>query len=124
MKVDGALGQLLEAARRDVDRGRVPACQLAVARDGELLAFETFGDATNDTRFAIFSATKPIVASAVWVLLGEGKLELARPVRDWIPEFASNGKETVTLEQVLLHTAGFPSAPMAPDDGIDPRRRR
>jgi CubicO group peptidase (beta-lactamase class C family) len=121
---DGALGPLLDTAHRDVERGRIPACQLAVARNGELLAFETFGDATNDTRFPIFSATKPLVASAIWLLLGEGKLDLGRPVRDRIPEFATNGKSMVTLEQVLLHTAGFPTAPMAPDEGIDRERRR
>ena len=31
-----------------------------------------------------------------------------------IPEFGSNGKDVITVEQVLLHTAGFPMAPMQP----------
>ena len=48
---------LLELARRDVDRGRLPACQIAMARDGELVVFETFGDATDTTRFHAFSAS-------------------------------------------------------------------
>ena len=110
---------LLEAARKLVDDGITPACQLAVARDGDVVCFETFGAATNDTRFCVFSATKPIVASAVWLLIGEGLLDPARPVAHYIPEFATNGKQIVTVEQVLLHTAGFPNAPMDPVEGGD-----
>ena len=102
--------ELLDAARADVDRGWIPSCQLAVARDGEVVAFETFGSATNDTRYCIFSCTKPIVASAVWLLIGDGLLDPACRVADYIPEFAANGKESVTVEQVMLHTAGFPNA--------------
>ena len=88
-----SVDELLDTARADVDSGWLPSCQLAVARDGELVAFETFGDATNDTRYCIFSCTKPIVASAVWLLIGEGRLDPARRVADYIPEFAANGKE-------------------------------
>ncbi len=110
---------MLEAARKLVDDGITPACQLAVARAGDIVCLETFGAATNDTRFCVFSATKPIVASAVWLLIGEGLLDPSRPVAHYIPEFASNGKETVTVEQVLLHTAGFPNAPMDPIEGGD-----
>jgi CubicO group peptidase (beta-lactamase class C family) len=116
--------QLLETARKDVDRGWLPACQLAVARDDELLCFETFGDATNATRFQAFSATKPIVASAVWLLIGDGDLDITRSVADYVPEFATNGKHVVTVEQVLLHTGGFPNAPMDALEGADARRRR
>src|SRR5258708_10659114 len=63
------------------------------------------------TRFCVFSAPKHIVASAVWILIGEGLLDPSRPVAHYIPEFASNGKEPVTVEQVMLHTSGFPNAP-------------
>src|SRR5436309_881793 len=114
-----SISQLLDAAGALVDRGTTPACQIAVARDDTLLCFETFGDATNDTRFCVFSATKPIVASAVWLLIGERILDVARPVAHYIPEFATNGKEIVTVEQVLLHTAGFPNAALDPVEGAD-----
>ena len=33
-------------------------------------------------------------------------------VVDYIPEFASNGKDVITVEQVMLHTSGFPYAPL------------
>ncbi len=48
----------------------------------------------------------------MWKLLGEGLLRLDEQVAAIIPEFAPNGKETVTVEQVLTHTAGFPFAPL------------
>jgi CubicO group peptidase (beta-lactamase class C family) len=110
---------LSDIARRLVDEGATPACQFAVARNNEIVAFESFGDATDETRFCVFSATKPIVASAVWVLIGEQLLDPSRPVAHYIPEFASNGKEHVTVEQVMLHTSGFPNAPMDPVEGGD-----
>ena len=112
-------GPVLDSARALVDDGTTPACQVAIARDGEVVCFETFGAATDRTRFAVFSATKPIVASAVWLLIGDGLLDVARPVAHYIPEFATNGKEVVTVEQVLLHTAGFPNAPMDAIEGGD-----
>jgi CubicO group peptidase (beta-lactamase class C family) len=116
--------ELLDAARADVDSGWLPSCQLAVARGGEVLVFETFGDATPDTRYCIFSCTKAIVASAMWLLIGDGVLDVRRPVAELIPEFAANGKGAVTVEQVMLHTAGFPNAPMPGLDGGDPATRR
>ncbi len=112
-------GPVLAAARKLVDDGHTPACQVAVARDNEIVCFETFGAATNTTRFCVFSATKPIVASAVWLLIGDGLLEPGRPVAHYIAEFATHGKEAVTVEQVMLHTAGFPNAPMDPVEGGD-----
>jgi CubicO group peptidase (beta-lactamase class C family) len=115
---------LVDLARRDVERGRVPACQVAVGRRGQLELFESLGDARPTTRFAAYSATKPLVAAALWHHLGAGGLALLAPVATVVPEFAGDGKAQVTVEQVLLHTSGFPSAPMAPEEGADPVRRR
>ena len=114
-----SIDELCAKAQGLVDSGATPACQLAVARDNEILHFETFGAADPNTRFCVFSATKPIVASAIWLLIGEGVLDITRPVAHYIPEFATNGKQHVTVEQVLLHTAGFPHAPMDPIEGSD-----
>jgi len=115
---------LLDAARADVDSGWLPSCQLAVARDGGLLVFETFGAATEQTRYCIFSCTKPIVASAIWLLIGDGLLDVTRPAADYVPELAKGDLGAVTVEQVMLHTGGFPNAPMPGLDGADPERRR
>ena len=76
-----SISQLLDTAKALVDSGATPACQVAVGARRRALCFETFGAATNDTRFCVFSATKPIVASAVWMLIGDGLLDTGRPGR-------------------------------------------
>jgi len=111
-------------AKRDVDDGVLPSAQVAVARRGKLAGMRTFGSAahggeerpaTDATLYTIFSCTKVVVAAAVWLLFEEGLLRLDERVAEIIPEFGTNGKEIVTVEQVLLHTAGFPYAPYHPD---------
>jgi CubicO group peptidase (beta-lactamase class C family) len=111
-------------AQRDVDGGRLPSAQVAVARNGKLAGSRTLGaavqdgveqPATDQTLYCIFSCTKAVVGSAVWLLFEDGLLKLDERVADIIPEFGTNGKEAVTVEQVLLHTSGFPQAPFAPD---------
>ena len=111
---DGKIDQLRQRAQREIDNGTLPSCQLALAKDGEVILHETYGDATNDNRYVVFSATKPVVASAAWVLMQEGELDVTKPVVDYIPEFGTNGKEVVTVEQVMTMTCGFPNAPMGP----------
>jgi CubicO group peptidase (beta-lactamase class C family) len=118
------IAQLLDAARADVESGWLPSCQLAVARDNELLVFETIGDATSDSQYCIFSCTKPIVASAVWLLIGDGSVDVTQPASAYVPELATTDLAAVTVEQVMLHTAGFPNAPMPALEGGDPARRR
>jgi CubicO group peptidase (beta-lactamase class C family) len=109
-----AVTDLLTRARREVDEGLLPSAQVALAYEGELVAFETFGDATNDTRYVVFSATKAVVAGAMWALLGDGLIDITLPVVAYVPEFGTNGKEAITVEQVMLHTGGFPTAPLHP----------
>jgi CubicO group peptidase (beta-lactamase class C family) len=117
------LAALFERAERDVREGRVPSAQIAVAREGKIAAMRSFGavthegrpaPASDETLYVIFSCTKAITSAAAWLLLDEGKLRLDEPVAAVIPEFASNGKDAVTLEQLLTHTAGFPQAPLDP----------
>ena len=103
---------LLRRARLDVERGPVPSAQIALARAGRLVAFETLGDAKPDTRYVLQSAGRPVIAAAVWKLLGEGAIELDTRVADVIPEFGTHGKQVVTIRQVLTHTGGFPMAPL------------
>jgi CubicO group peptidase (beta-lactamase class C family) len=109
-----AVDALLTRARREIDSGLLPAGQIAIARHGELEVFETLGDATDDTRFVVFSATKAFVASAFWMVIADGLVDEHQLVTDFIPEFATNGKDVITVEQVMLHTSGFPYAPLGP----------
>ena len=118
-----ALDALFARVQRDVDAGRLPSCQLAVARDGRVGVWRAFGDAAPESRYVIFSATKAVVAGAVWILIGEGLLDVTRPVAALVPEFGTNAKEAITVEQVMLHTSGFPHAPFDPLDWDDRERR-
>jgi CubicO group peptidase (beta-lactamase class C family) len=118
-----AIDNLLTRAQREIDAGLLPGCQIALARNGELEVFEAYGEATTDTRFVVFSATKAFVASLVWVLIGEGLIDVSKRVVDYIPEFAPNGKDDITVEQVMLHTSGFPYAPMPLADATTRERR-
>ena len=113
---DDAITKLLARARRDVDEGRLPSCQLALAHGGRLLLDETIG-APPDSRYSVFSVTKAYVAAGVWLLLGEGALRAETRVVDLVPEFGTNGKDVVTLEHLLTHTAGFARAPLRPEEG-------
>ncbi len=116
-RIDAAgVDALLERARREVDDGILPSCQIALARHGEVVCFETFGQATDSTRYVVFSCIKAVVAGAVWALMGEGRLDVRSRVADHVPEFATFGKEVVTVEQLLVHTAGFPQAPLGPPE--------
>ena len=116
----GKLEDLFARAEREVREGRLPSVQIAVARDGKLAGRRSFGTvthegrpaaATDETLYVVFSCTKAITSSAVWLLLEEGKLSLEERVADVIPEFASEGKQAITVEQLLTHTAGIPRAP-------------
>lgn len=107
-------------AKRDIDDGVLPGCQVAVARQGRVAGMRTFGSAeqggvekpaTDGTLYCFFSSTKAVVAAGVWLLFEDGLLRLEERVADIIPEFGTNGKDVITVEQVLTHTAGFPYAP-------------
>jgi len=119
----GRVEALLSRARREVDEGLLPGAQLALARHGRLAVLASFGEADDDSLICLFSATKAITSAAAWLLLQEGRLDLQARVSELIPEFGANGKEAVTVEQLFLHTAGFPHAPFAPLDWLDRQRR-
>jgi CubicO group peptidase (beta-lactamase class C family) len=59
----------------------------------------------------------------VWLAFGDGMLAPEQKVAEVIPEFGTNGKDVVTVEQLLMHTSGFPRAPMGPDVWGDRARR-
>lgn len=97
----------------------MPAAQFAFAYDGEVVLTESYGDAENDTRFNIFSATKALIAGVIWQLIDDGLLSDTTVVRDVLPEFGTLGTTPewmgrVRLGDVLTHTGGFPTAPLGP----------
>lgn len=109
-----ALDALLLTARQQCELGGLNSCQIAVARHGKLGLFATMGNAADDSAYATYSLCKPLLASSFWLLMAEQAVDFGRPVSEFIPEFARHGKDEVTIEQLLTHTAGFPGAVMGP----------
>ncbi|MBN8418655.1 MAG: beta-lactamase family protein [Verrucomicrobia bacterium] len=77
-----------------------------------------------DALFWIASMTKSINATAVMVLVDEGKLSLDEPASKWLPELAkvkladgSAPEKLITLRMLLSHTAGIAFPRRAPSDG-------
>ena len=77
------------------------AAQVAVGLRGDVIAFESFGAATTDHTFAMFSATKTIVAMALLPHLADGSLDLTTPVAKYVPAFGHHGKDDVTGEPLI-----------------------
>jgi CubicO group peptidase (beta-lactamase class C family) len=124
--------ELFRRAEREVAEELLPSCQIAIARNGKIGAMKTFGHAvqggidqpaTDDTLYCVFSCTKGIVSAAIWILLGEGRLALDERAAAIVPEFATNGKDAITVEQLLLHVGGFANAPYAQQDWLDRNKR-
>lgn len=117
------LDVFLRRARLEVEQGPLPSVQVAAAKDGKLVAFETYGDAPPDARYVLQSVGRTVVAGTIWKVIDEGLLSVDERVGDVIPEFATNGKEIVTVKQVLTHTAGFPFAPLGYPKMLERSRR-
>jgi CubicO group peptidase (beta-lactamase class C family) len=106
-----------------VDDGQEAGLQAAVYLDGELVADCVAGvsgqdsslPVRSDTLFTIFSASKGVISTAFHVLAERGLFDYDKPVADYWPEFATGGKEEITISQVMNHTAGIPQTPVLPD---------
>lgn len=62
-----------------------------------------------NTMFDMASCTKIMATTqSIMKLYSEGKIDLDATVASYIPEFAKNGKENVTVHQLLTHTSGLP----------------
>lgn len=64
---------------------------------------------TGDTVFDAASLTKVLATTpAVMKLVEQGRVDPARPVAAYLPEFTGGGRETITVGQLLTHTSGLP----------------
>jgi CubicO group peptidase (beta-lactamase class C family) len=113
------LARLRELITGHITEGRYPGAQIAVARQGKLGLLWTLGDARldprraaarDDTLWLLYSNTKVITASAVWMLVERGALAFADRVADHVPGFEANGKGEISVIQLLTHQGGFPNA--------------
>ena len=92
-----------------VDDGKLTAASLTVGR-GDTRFARGFGTAKDnaDTIFLLASITKPMTAVSLMVLADRGELALGDPVQKFIPEFTGDGREKITIKDVLCHTSGLP----------------
>lgn len=111
------------------EQGREIGAGVAVTIDGKTVLNLWAGHADlnrtipwqPDTLVNVFSCTKGVTAASVLRLVDQGLLDLDQAVALYWPEFARNGKEKITVRQVLSHRAGVPaiSAPLAPEAILD-----
>lgn len=101
--------------REAVARGELVGAVLLVARNGKIVLHEAVGSRhweanlpmEKNTMFRMASNTKPVVATAVGMLVERGKLRYADPVRQYIPSFDNYKSGFITIGQLLSHTSGF-----------------
>ena len=100
-----------------IEDHNVPAISLAVWHDekiytaaGGTLNIATGVSATPDSIFQIGSISKVMTASLIMKLVDEGRVELDRPIKYYLPDFAiadCNATESITVRHLLNHTSGI-----------------
>jgi CubicO group peptidase (beta-lactamase class C family) len=68
-------------------------------------------DASVDTIYDAASLTKMYTTVAALRCIDQGLFTLNGTVASWLPEFGVNGKENITVLQLMTHTSGFPASP-------------
>lgn len=87
-------------------RSRRGVAQLCVIKDGRVVVDRSFGCAP-ESLFWLFSASKPYVAILVHQLVESGVLHLDDEVAAYWPQFAGEGKDGITVRDVLRHRSGL-----------------
>lgn len=119
--------------RQAVVDHQVAGAVALVARRGKIAYLEPVGMQDVESRvpmsertlFRIYSQTRAVTAVAVMMLREEGKFQLADPASKWLPEFKNVMVQTadggsrkpsreITVEDLLLHTAGLSQRNDAP----------
>jgi CubicO group peptidase (beta-lactamase class C family) len=117
------LARLSATFRQDVERNLIPGAVVLIARGGHIAYAETFGWRDREAKapmeldaiFRIASMTKPLTSVAAMILAEEGKLQIAAPVAEYLPEFADRtigservpAKRVMTVQDLLRHTSGL-----------------
>ena len=114
-RADGELaGQIHELAQDALSDHPAPGISIGVQQDGEIIFAGGFGyadlehevPATADTVYRIGSVTKQFTAAAAMLLVEEGKLDLSRDLREYLPDYDTHGF-AVPVERLLNHTSGI-----------------
>lgn len=116
----GTQSEALELLRQHmqelVEQREVVGCELHVIQAGETLLHEAFGWADLQEQrplevnsiFCVRSMTKPLVGTAIQMLIEDGQLSIEQKVAEILPEFDIPDKRSITVEQLLTHSSGLP----------------
>ena len=109
------IAPLVEAA---IQAKKIPGAVVLIGHDGQVVYRKAFGERSLvperrpmavDTIFDMASMTKVVATTtAVMQLVEQGKIVLSAPVSDYWPEFKQNGKELVTIRELMTHYSGLP----------------
>lgn len=113
----GRLAVIDELIAEALRRNDMPGAVVLVVHDDAVVWRKAYGlrarkpaeeAMTADTIFDLASLTKPVAtATSVMRLIEMGKLRLGDRISQHLPEFTGNGKERLTVEQLLLHISGL-----------------
>jgi uncharacterized protein YbbC (DUF1343 family) len=114
---DPSLAVLDPIIQQAIQGQQIPGAVLLVGHGGHVVYHKAYGwraldprrePMTLDTVFDIASLTKVVATTTcVMKLLEQGKVKLNDPVARYLPEFARNGKEDITVRQLLIHYSGL-----------------
>ncbi len=116
---ENVLNGLREVIEQGLKTMNVPGATVAVVKDGELVFSEAFGfaDVENEVRMTtehilpIGSSSKAFTATAAVMLAAEGKIDLDKPIRSYVPEFEVSDpivSREATTRDLLCHRTGMP----------------
>jgi uncharacterized protein YbbC (DUF1343 family)/CubicO group peptidase (beta-lactamase class C family) len=105
------------AIQTSIEKKELPGAVVLVGRHGRVVWRKAYGARavepqreamTANTIFDLASLTKVVAtATSIMMLIEQGKVRLADPVVQFIPEMKGEGREAITIEQLLTHVAGF-----------------
>lgn len=111
------LAQIDAAIAEEISNKRLPGAVVIVGRKGRLAWRKAYGaralepaseTMTLDTIFDLASLTKVVAtATSIMILVERGKVRLNDPVSVYIPELKGEGRERITVEQLLTHVSGY-----------------
>lgn len=88
---------------------------ILVEKDSTILYYDSFGIAdrrynqpiTNQTVYKVASITKAFTAVLILQLQEQGKLDLNKPIKNYLPDYPDKVSLKVTTHQLLNHTSGI-----------------
>lgn len=111
--------KVIEFLRKEIELEYIPGAVLHVSYQGETVIQEAMGERavypekspmSLDTVFDLASLTKVVATTpAILTLIDDGEVRLDDTVAHFLPGFAQNGKQDVTIRHLLTHTSGLPA---------------